>query len=224
MTREFVLAVTIITYASIFFTVVFTSTTSYATSSETVTSASTITRVATGGGNGTGPLTVFIPQETKINVGETVEWYNPTEVGEPHTVTFVLDNDTLAGVVSPFAVSNTTEFKAIPQGSNNEPILLPGNMSTLGEEGINTIIAVNSRTFNPTIIDSDGKVQFMSPNADYRFEGNERFVNSGWLLPKGLEEEYPGSGNTFSATFEKTGKYDYLCVLHPWMFGSIIVE
>jgi plastocyanin len=212
----FVLAVAYITIA-IFFAVIFTSSTSYATLSDTVTSTSIKTMVATGGGNGTAPLTIFIPQEAKIKTGETVEWYNPTEVAEPHTVTFVLDNDTMTGAVSPLSVSNSTEFEGIPQGSNNEPVLLPG-------EGTNTIIAVNSRTFSPIIIDSDGKAQFLNPNADYRFDGNEKFVNSGWLLPEGLEEVYPGSGNTFSVTFEDIGKYDYLCVLHPWMFGSIVVE
>ena len=75
MVSGFVLAVTYITIA-IFFAVIFTSSTSYATSSETVTSTSTKTRVATGGGNGTAPLTIFIPQEAKIKAGETVEWYN----------------------------------------------------------------------------------------------------------------------------------------------------
>ena len=70
----------------------------------------------------------FEPQNIEIKAGESVTWDNPTSVAEPHTVTFVLDKDTVAGLVSPFAVSNTTEFKAIPQGSNNEPILLPGNI------------------------------------------------------------------------------------------------
>ena len=173
-------------------------------------------------GNDSSVSVRFEPQNIEIKAGESVTWDNPTSVAEPHTVTFVLDKDTVAGLVSPFAVSNTTEFKAIPQGSNNEPILLPGNMSTGGEE--KTIIAINSRIFNPTTIDSQGKVNFMNPNTNYRFGGDERFVNSGWLLPKGLEKVYPGSGNTFTATFEKSGTYEYACVLHPWMTGSVIVK
>lgn len=173
-------------------------------------------------GNDSSVSVAFEPQNIEIKAGESVTWDNPTSVAEPHTVTFVLDKDTVAGLVSPFAVSNTTEFKAIPQGSNNEPILLPGNMSSGGEE--KTIIAINSRIFNPTTIDSQGKVNFMNPNTNYRFGGDERFVNSGWLLPKGLEKVYPGSGNTFTATFEKSGTYEYLCVLHPWMTGSVIVK
>jgi plastocyanin len=130
--------------------------------------------VSAGGGNSTAPWTIFVPQEIKIDVGDTVVWDNPTEgAAEPHTVTLVLDNNTMAGVVSPLGVSNTTEFIVNPPGSNNEPILLPG------ENGTNTLIAVNARTFNPTVIDPQGDIQFMQPNANYSMTGDEKYINSG---------------------------------------------
>jgi len=31
-------------------------------------------------------------------------------------------------------------------------------------------------------------------------------------------------GETFSFRFEKSGKYDYFCMIHPWANGSIIVR
>jgi plastocyanin len=175
--------------------------------------------VAAGGGNATAPWTIFVPEEIRIKAGDTVVWDNPTEgAAEPHTVTFVFDNSTIARVEAPLGVSNTTEFTVIPPGSNNDPILMPG------EEGINTVVAVNARTFNPTVIDSQGAVQFMNPNSNYSMTGDERYVNSGWFLPTGLEGLYPGSGNTFSVTFEEPGTYEYLCIIHPWMTGSVVVE
>jgi plastocyanin len=188
------------------------------TSNATTSEKQTVT-VAAGGGNTTAPWTIFVPQEIRIQTGDTVVWDNPTEgAAEPHTVTFVLDNNTMADIVSPLGVSNTTEFTAIPPSSNNEPILIPG------KNGMNTLIAINARTFNPTVIDSQGAVQFMNPNANYSMAGDEKYINSGWILPKGLESLFPGSGNTFSVTFEKPGTYGYLCVLHPWMTGSVVVE
>jgi plastocyanin len=174
--------------------------------------------IAAGGGNYTAPLTVYIPDKIEVNIGQPVNWYNPTEVGEPHTVTFVMDNSTMAGVVSPLSVSNTTTFSALPPNSNNEPIIIPG------QDGTNTITAVNARTFNPAVIDSSGNVEFMNPNANYTMDGTEKYVNSGWFLPKGMEQEYPGAGNTFTVTFEKPGTYNYICILHPWMTGSITVR
>jgi plastocyanin len=184
--------------------------------SETITTTSV--KVAAGGGNATAPWTIFVPQTVQIKAGQSVTWHNPTEVGEPHTVTFVLDNNTMTGIVSPLAISNTTKFMALPPGSNNEPVLLPG------ESGMDTLIAVNARSFNPVSIDSQGNVKVMDPNTSYNMSGTERYVNSGWFLPNGLEQQYPGSGNTFTVRFEKPGTYDYLCILHPWMTGSIIVS
>ena len=175
-------------------------------------------KVAAGGGNDTGPLTLFLPSKVDIKTGQSVTWYNPTTVGEPHTVTFIFDNTTYAGVVSPWGVSNTTKFVPLPPVSNNAPILLPN------KDGTNTIIALNARTFNPTVIDSFGNVESMNPNANYTMVGTEKYINSGWFLPKGLEEQYPGSGNTFTVNFEKSGTYNYICILHPWMTGSIIVK
>jgi plastocyanin len=55
-------------------------------------------------------------------------------------------------------------------------------------------------------------------------DGTEKYVNSGWLLPKGQEQSYPGSGNTFTVTFQKAGTYGYICGVHPWMVGSVVVK
>ena len=179
----------------------------------------TVAKVAAGGGNATAPWTIFVPQNVEINAGESVTWYNPTEgAAEPHTVTFILDNNTMAGVVSPLLVANTTKFTSLPPGSNNEALLIPD------KGGMNTLIGINARTYNPVAIDSSGGVKYMSPNANYSMTGTEKYINSGWFLPNGLEKQYPGSGNIFTLKFEKQGTYDYLCILHPWMIGSVIVK
>ena len=175
-------------------------------------------QIAAGGGDYSAPFTVYVPDNAEVKVGQAVNWYNPTDVGEPHTVTFVMDNSTMAGVVSPLFVPNTTTFASSPPNSNNEPIVLPG------PNGTNTLIALNARTFNPVAIDSSGNVEFMNPNANYTMDGTEKYVNSGWFLPKGMEQQFPGAGNTFTITFEKPGTYNYICILHPWMTGSITVR
>ena len=178
-----------------------------------------VVKVAAGGGNATAPWTIFVPQNVEINAGESVTWYNPTErAAEPHTVTFILDNNTMAEVVSPLLVANTTKFTSLPPGSNNEALLIPD------KGGMNILIGINARTYNPVTIDSSGDVKYMSPNANYSITGTEKYINSGWFLPNGLEQQYPGTGNTFTATFEKPGTYDYICVLHPWMTGSVVVK
>src|SRR5918911_2597006 len=86
---------------------------------KTATTISAI-KVQAGVGNSTAPLTVFVPQNIQIKAGESITWNNPSTVGEPHTVTFVLDNKTSTKIVSPFAASpKSAEFISLPPGSNS---------------------------------------------------------------------------------------------------------
>lgn len=122
----------------------------------------------------------------------------------------------MAGVVSPLAVPNSTQFTPIPPGSNNQPVMMPGK---------SIVIALNATSYTSTIIDPQGNVKmFATSNVKYTLSGSEKYVNSGWLLPKGKEQLYPGSGNTFAVIFQKAGTYNYICILHPWMTGQVVVK
>src|SRR3989442_1232539 len=136
--------------------------------------------VKAGGGNATAPLTSFTPQQIEIKVGQSVMWYNPTLVGEPHTVSFVLDNKSNTNFAIPFAVPSSTKFMVLPPGSNGQPTVGGPPMN-----GMNTIVGINGRVYNPVSVDSSGNVKVMS---------------------------------------QKAGTYKYLCIVHPWMVGKVIVK
>jgi plastocyanin len=179
--------------------------------------ATTSIKVRAGGGNATDMLAVFVPQQIQVSTGQSVTWDNPSAVDEPHTVTFVLDNKTATDIISPFAVPNSTQLTAIPPNSNNEPLKVPGQN--------NVVLVANARSFIPTVIDSQGSVkQFAPPNAAYTMNGSGKYVNSGWLVPKGQEQAFPGASTSFAVTFQKAGIYSYICQIHPWMRGSVVVN
>src|SRR5215216_6316213 len=193
-----------------------------------------VKEVQAGIGVGNAAIILFSPQQVQIKAGQSITWYNPTPVPEPHTVTFVLNNDNnksyAADLIAPFTISssttNSTQIMPLIPNSNSEPLMTPDN---------NAIIAVNKRAYNPVVVIEDspttggggggGKnVTYMKQNANYSMSGTEDYVNSGWLLPKGQENLYPGSGNTFTMTFQKAGTYDYLCIIHPYMTGRVVVK
>ena len=177
-------------------------------------------KVEAGRGNASAIIDHFFPQTAEIKVGQSITWYNPTQVAEPHTVTFALDTKTMTKPVAPFAINpSSTEFTSIPPSFNSEPVKVPGKNN-------NAVVAValNARAFIPTVINSQGSVKHFAPNAAYTMDGTEKYVNSGWLLPKGEEQEFPGSGNTFTVTFQKAGTFMYACTLHPWMQGVVVVK
>jgi plastocyanin len=191
-----------------------------------------VKEVQAGIGVGNAAIILFSPQQVQIKAGQSVTWYNPTPVPEPHTVTFVLNNNNnnksyVADLIAPFTITttttaNSTQIMPLIPNSNSEPLMTPDD---------NAIIAINKRAYNPVVVIEDspttggGKnVTYMKQNANYSMSGTEDYVNSGWLLPKGQENLYPGSGNTFTMTFQKPGTYDYLCIIHPYMTGRVIVK
>jgi plastocyanin len=125
--------------------------------------ANSTMRVEGGGGNSTDVKTVFVPKNIKIKAGQTINWYNPTPVEEPHSVAFLKDSRLLPLFAVPYGVPTSTEFKALMPGPNVDHLIVPSN-----DTATKTVIVANARSFNPTVTDSTGKnVTYLPPNARY---------------------------------------------------------
>lgn len=177
--------------------------------------------VHAGEGNASVVTVAFIPSNIEVNVGESVQWINPTEVAEPHSVTFLKEKKYFGEFAAPFRVANSTDFQPSVPNSNTEPVFPPGQPG----ETTKTVVMVNARAVLPAVLDSSGeKVSYLEPNSNYTMNGTESYVNSGWLWPEG---QSPAGGppiSKFTVTFEKSGTYPYLCNVHPWMTGSVTVK
>src|SRR5919108_5031740 len=94
-----------------------------------------VKEVQAGIGVGNAAIILFSPQQVQIKAGQSITWYNPTSVPEPHTVTFVLDNNDnksyAADIIAPFIISNTTtnsiQIMPLIPISNSEPLMTPDN-------------------------------------------------------------------------------------------------
>jgi plastocyanin len=175
--------------------------------------------VRAGGGGPVAPMTWFFPRVAEIKAGETVTWINPTTVGEPHTITFVRGENMFAEFAAPFVVSNAnTTFSSAVPNANAEAMVMPG------PNGTNIAIIANNRSISPTVVKADGSVEYLQPNSTYTVDGTEKYINSGFTWP--ADQVPPGFPpiNTFSLKFENVGTYDYICALHPWMTGQVVVE
>jgi plastocyanin len=174
--------------------------------------------VRAGGGGHLFPATAFIPQRAEIKVGEHVTWINPTLVGEPHTVTFLTDKNYFADFGAPVAVANNTRLTPVIPGSNTEPMMMSG------QNGTAILVTVNKRAVAPTVIDAQGNTTYLPPGMPIKIDGTERYVNSGWIWPSGQVPPGFAPIDRFTVTFSKAGTYDYLCIVHPWMTGEVVVK
>lgn len=177
-----------------------------------------IFKVRAGAGGPTAPLTAFFPQTAHIKVGETVVWYNPTNVGEPHTITFVFDESQWANFETAYVAKNVEGFEPLTPGENAEPITFPG------PEDQTVIVAANARSINPAVVTEDGTVTYLAPNGSYTLEGSEKYVNSGFVWPEGMTPSGFPEISTFSVNFDEQGTSNYICALHPWMTGTVVVR
>jgi plastocyanin len=190
----------------------------------------TATRVDAGGGGPESVVTWFTPQNVTINAGETVVWINPTVVGEPHTVTFIREQGYFANFESPFLIPNGTELTpANPEEKNTEPLIIPGQPpngdGTPAAASNDIIVAANARSTNPVVIDvQQNNVTYLPLNANYTMTGDELYVNSGWMWPAGQAPPGAPPIKSFSVTFANAGTYDYICLVHPWMTGQVVVQ
>ncbi len=177
--------------------------------------------VAAGGGGPVSVVTWFVPQNISISAGETVTWVNPTVVGEPHTVSFMKQPDYFAAIESPYLIPRDTQITpANPNERNTEPLIIPGQNDTANI----TIIGANARATNPSVIDAQNNATYLPLNANYTMTGDELYVNSGWIWPENAIPPGLAPITSFSVTFENAGTYDYICVIHPWMTGRVIVQ
>jgi hypothetical protein len=95
----------------------------------------------------------------------------------------------------------------------------------IDQNGTKAVIADNARSTMPVVIDSTGNnVTYLPINFRYGMDGSEKYVNSGWMWPEGLTPPGAPPISTFAVTFKKSGTYNYICSVHPWMTGTVMVE
>ena len=163
----------------------------------------------------------YTPQNVTINAGENITWTNPMKVVEPHTVTFVKDKEMIPPLVAPFSVPNNTELTPAIPAPNVEPTIIPDNSNPSNK----LVIVDNFRASAPVSVDSTrSNVTHLPPNSNYTFTGDESYVNSGWMWPMGQVPPGAPPITLFTVTFENPGTFYYICVIHPWMSGTVTVN
>jgi plastocyanin len=112
------------------------------------------------------------------------------------------------------------EFNALMPGPNLEPLTVTSN-----DTATKTVVVANARSLSPLVVDSTGQnVTYLPINANYTMDGTESYLNSGWIWPEGQNPPEAPPITDFTVTFQNPGTYGYVCVVYPWMTGSVVVR
>jgi hypothetical protein len=111
-------------------------------------------KIRAGVGSHIAPSTKFHPYKAEIKVSESVTWYNPIKVAEPHTVAFVPDQNFWPALEAPFVVSNRTKLTSAVPGANAEAITMPGPPRS------NDVIVASAMAYTPIAISSNATVSY----------------------------------------------------------------
>ena len=182
--------------------------------------ADAVSKIINAGGNGSN-WDKFTPQNTTINADESVKWINPMPAAEPHTVTFINDDEMFPPLFAVFSIPNNTKLTPAMPSPNIAPTILHDQSNPNNK----LLVVDNARSSAPVVIDSTKtNITYMQPNTNYTFTGDESYVNSGWMWPKGKTPPGAPPISSFTLKFENKGTYNYICVIHPWMAGTITVN
>jgi amicyanin len=105
-----------------------------------------------------------------------------------------------------------------PNGQSNQPPNNQANQPSSNETASNPQtynVTIQNLAFNPaqlTIKKGDTVIWTNKDSMNHQVSGN------------GFQSNPFGNGQTFSFTFNTAGTFDYICLIHPYMKGKIIVQ
>lgn len=110
--------------------------------------------------------------------------FNISPVTELQTVSFVENQSYFPPLAAPFSITNDTQITSIMPDPTIEPTILPKDPAI--KDNNKVIIMDNSGATSSVARDTTGKnLMYLPPNSNYSMSGNERYVNTGVMIPKG---------------------------------------
>ncbi len=141
-------------------------------------------------------------QQTQKTMDEIMEQQRQGGMDQPSSVT-----------VTPPKVE---DVPAMTSGPKTETVSMPSGTSVPGCEETNTCFIPSSVTINAgdTVSWSNDDTAAHTVTSGNPTDGPDGNFDSSLLMV----------AKTFDVTFDNAGKYDYFCMVHPWMVGEVQVK
>ena len=176
----------------------------------------------------------YSPDRAIVTQGYTVEWTN--EDVAPHTVTSAVDygetfDSSLISVGEKFTLDTTNlEIGEYEYLCIVHPWMLATLVIEAQKEATKIVIPEGAA------IPEDGKIFYNPETINISTRTTVEWVNEDAAMHTAtsgsptsgadgvFDSEILNIGDTYQFTFVDVGNYDYYCILHPWMIGTVNVE
>jgi len=100
-----------------------------------------------------------------------------------------------------------------------------GESATPETKGVQTnSVSIVKDSWSPKVVESYSPTSIeITPGTTVTWTNNDAMIHTVTDVKKSFDSEFIPEGGTWQYTFEKSGQYDYLCTLHPWMKGIVNV-
>jgi plastocyanin len=108
---------------------------------------------------------------------------------------------------------NTCRYRTIISGSLLACLLLPA----IARSGDSAQLKIDNFKFGPEKLT-------ITKGTNVTWTNQDDIPHSIFLAALGVRSKAMDTDNTFSYQFDKTGTFTYICGLHPFMHGQIVVK
>jgi len=176
----------------------------------------------------------YSPDRAIVTQGHTIEWTNGDVA--PHTVTSAVDygetfDSSLISVGEKFTLDTTNlEIGEYEYLCIVHPWMLATLVIEAQKEATKIVIPEGAA------IPEDGKIFYNPKTINISTGTTVEWVNEDAAMHTAtsgsptsgadgvFDSEILNIGDTYQFTFVDVGNYDYYCILHPWMIGTVNVE
>ena len=165
---------------------------------------------------------LYISSDLVETVGVQINIYHSGNDSVEHVLHEIHESieETEAKMAAMHSVNGEMPAKELPPNTVDMPI----GAGVPGCEDNNMCYTPTNLTVNVgttvTWINSDG----MIPHTVTAGWPDSDSIGLDYVGGNGFDSDMMMGGATFEHTFEVPGEYDYFCLLHPWMIGSVHVE
>jgi plastocyanin len=172
----------------------------------------------------------YEPDVARVSQGHVIEWTNEDSVS--HTVTSSVDfGETFDSGLMDAGSTFTLDISDLALGEYEYLCIVhPWMIATIVIEEPKEAVKVEVSMPEGAGIEQPGQIYYdpeviqVEVGTTVVWKNNDNAIHTVTSIDGEFDSDILSAGGSYEYTFNTPGKWDYFCIVHPWMTGSVDVE